>query len=147
METLRRIVCSLTILGAVISGGCHSKVMTRFDEGTDPGATVDLPGAGPRMNNVGFLTPGLNRRIGVEQTNARRTPTNTLEVYCVFRNRTKYTQQIQVRTQFFGAQGEPLEGPDAWQNVFLAPNTIQPYRSYSTRIDPVFYYIEVQEMP
>ncbi len=134
-------------LAVLLILGCHSKVMTRFDEGTEPGATVDLPGAGPRMNNVGFLTPGLNRRVAVEQTNAMRTPTNTLEVYCVFRNRTRYTQQLQVRTQFFGQQGEPLEGPDAWQNVFLGPNTIQTYRTYSTRTDPAYYYIEVQEMP
>lgn len=135
------------VLCTIGLAGCQSRVRTDFDEGTQPGAKVDLPGAQARMNNVGFLTDGLNRRVGVQQTNAKRTPTNTLEVYCVLRNRTDHKQQLQARTQFFGAQGEPLEGPDAWQNVFLAPNAIQSYRSYSTRTDPAYYYIEVMEMP
>lgn len=118
-----------------------------INEGSEPAIRVDSPSTQARLNNVGFLTPGLNRYVGVQQTGAKRTATNTLEVYAVFRNRTERDVSIQVRTQYFGTGSEPYEGPFEWQSVFLPPNSIQTYRTYSRGTEASYYYIEAQVHP
>ena len=117
-----------------------------IEEGTAVGTRVDSPQTEARLNRVGFLDPDFNRIIGVQRTGASRTPTNTLEVWAVFRNRTRYDQRIQVRTQFFGPNRNPNEGPHEWQIVFLPPNGIETYRTYSRGTNAEYYYIEVMPM-
>jgi len=115
-------------------------------EGIEAPVRVVSPETEAQLNRVGFLTKGLAGRIAVEQTGARRSATNTLEIHVTLRNRTDYPQKIEVRSQFYGDGRVALEGPGAWESVFLAPNGIQTYRTSSTRTDPVAYYIEVREM-
>lgn len=116
-------------------------------EGTSPAMHVDSVQTQERLNQVGFATNGLQRRIAVEQTGASRTPTNTLEVWARFRNRTDYVQRIEARTLFLRADESPLEDQLAWKEVHLQPNTFQTYRTMSTRTDAAYYYIEVRELP
>lgn len=85
-------------------------------------------------------------KIAVEATNARRTPTNTVEAWAIFRNRTDFPLQLEARVSFFDEAQAPLEGPSAWQRVFLPPNGSADYRESSvdsTRV--TFYRIEVRE--
>lgn len=85
-------------------------------------------------------------RLAVEQTNARRTATGTLEVWAVLRNRTDQPIQLEGRTTFFDAQQVPCEDPSAWQRVFLPPQGVATYRERSTQIEGVHhYYIELRE--
>ena len=138
----------LTCLGCARQQG-DTQAVWLVDEGTGAATRVDTPATEARLNRVGFLDPYLNRRIAVQRTGAKRSPTGTLEVWAVFRNRTRSPQSIQVRTQFFGPVREPNEGPYAWQNIFLPANGIQTYRTYSrgTGDAPAeYYYIEVQEI-
>jgi len=137
-------VCIIALL--MLTTSC---AWTRMDvsEGTEPGLRVKTPGTEARLNRVAFLTKRLGRRVAVESTGTERTATNTLVVYSVFRNRTEFEQKVQARTQYFGEQREPYEGPDAWQLIVLPPNGMQTYRSYSTGTDATYYYIEVMEMP
>ncbi len=124
--------------------GC---VSYELEEGTQPGTRVTTPGTEARLNRVGFLTEGLERRIAVQRTGADRTATNTLQVWCVFRNRTQHPQKILARTSYFDKNRQPIDGPHHWETVFLAPKAIETYRTYSYAKDVHHYYIEVQEMP
>ena len=148
---MRLILCvALTVgLTSVLAVGCkrnEDTAVVNIGEGTGVGTLVDSPSTEARLNRVGFLQPDFNRKIAVQSTGAQRTPTNTLEVYAVFRNRTQYRQGLQARTQFFGPGRVPNEGPHEWQTVFLPPNGIQTYRTYSHGTDAHYYYIEVQPL-
>lgn len=153
MTILRAVVVvagvSLVVLSCESTGTVAHNDSTRYfgSEGTNAATRVDTPSTEARLNNVAFLTDELNRRIAVQSTGASRTATNTLSVYAVLRNRTDYQQRIQIRTQYFGPGRDPNEGPDAWQSMFLAPNSIQTYRTTSRGTNAEYYYIEVIEMP
>ena len=105
----------------------------------------NIPGTQIRWNNVSLLDDAIANKILVESTNSRRTPTNTLEVWALFRNRTDYPLQLEARASFFDASQMPLEGPTAWQRVMLPPNANGHYKEFSTRVDIGYYTIEVRE--
>ena len=155
----------------LISCGCTT---TYVSEGPAPGVRVRdprAPGAQLRMNTVNIIDKSLQNwdgkvydppwssifqsgpkerhkrsKIAVESTNSKRTPTGTLEVWALLRNRTDYPLQIEGRTQFFDADKNPLEGPTAWKRVDLAPNSTATFRDYSTKTDAVaYYYVEIRE--
>jgi len=85
-------------------------------------------------------------KIAIESTNSRRTPTGTLEVWAVIRNRTNYPLQIEGRTTYFDKDKVPCEEPTAWQRLFLQPNSVNTYKELSIKINEVnYYYIEIRE--
>ena len=136
--------CALLLLLLGLPAGCVTIV---DNEGIEGAVVVDGYDKEAQLNNVGFLTDGLNRRVAVNHQGANRTATKTLKVYVVFRNRTDYPQTIQARVQFFGPAREPNEGPSAWDIVHLQPNVIQTWEAYSTTTNAEYYYVEVQEIP
>jgi hypothetical protein len=98
-----------------------------------------------RYNNVVFLDRGLPKRIEVQRSDARRTPTNTIEVLVVFRNRTDYPQQIECRAQYYDSGGVALGEPGAWKRVHLEANTILQWSDLSLSPLASHYYVEVRE--
>ena len=85
-------------------------------------------------------------KIAVESTNSRRTPTGTLEIWAVLRNRTDHPLQVEGRAQFFDADKVPSDGPTAWQRVYLPPQSVATYKEFSTKIHEVsYYYVELRE--
>ena len=105
-----------------------------------------LPGAQIRWNNVSLLDPSIQNKILVEATNTRRTATGTLEAWATFRNRTNYPLQLEARSSLYDANQAPIEGPTAWQRVYLPPNATAHYTNpFATKIDIGFYTIEVRE--
>jgi hypothetical protein len=116
-------------------------------EGSRPATEVVTPGTQARLDNVAMLTEGLERRVAVQRSDARRTPTNTLEVWCTLRNRTNHPQKVELRTQFFSCERTPLEGPGAWTPIYLEPDAIETYRTFSTGVNADHYYIELMEAP
>jgi len=121
----------------------------RVKEGSfDPVRVRDenLPGTQIRWNNVSLLDRSIKHKIFVEATNSRRTPTDTLEVWAIFRNRTDYALQLEARASFYDANQAPVEGPTAWQRIYLPPNATAHYKDmFSTIIDVGYYHIEVRE--
>lgn len=105
----------------------------------------NLPGTQIRWNNVSILDASIAGKIFVEGTGTSRTATNTLAVWSVFRNRTDYPLQLEVRTTFYDHGQAPLEGPTAWQRLILPPNSAMHYKEYSTRVDVGYYHIEARE--
>lgn len=131
-----------TILVAVAAiQGCASGP----SEGPQPAMRVARQKTPIRYNNVVFLDRGLHDRIEVQRSDARRSPTNTVEVLVMFRNRTDYPQQIECRTQYYDSSGVPLDEPSAWKRVMLEPNTILQWTDQSLSPLASFYYVEVRE--
>ena len=103
------------------------------------------PYATVRLNTVNIIDKSLANwhgkedekysKIAVEQTNSRRTATGTLEVWATLRNRTDYPLQIEGRSQFFDSDQAPVEGPTAWQSVFLPANSVATYKEFSTKVE------------
>lgn len=151
---------------ALLASGCST---VDVQEGAAPG--VRVPEVGIRYNSVGIIDKSLQdwdgpvfdppwssmfaggrkerdkkSKIAVESTDTKRTPTGTLEVWTVLRNRTDHPLQIEGRTTFFDAGKAPAEKPTAWQRVMLPPQSVATYRDYSTKTDDVsYYYIEIRE--
>ena len=64
----------------------------------------------------------------------------------MIRNRTDFPLQIEGRVQFFDESKAPVEGPTAWQRVFLPPQSVATYKESSTNVyDIGYYYIEIRE--
>lgn len=123
------------------------------NEGARPGVRINdarAPDARVNLNTVVILDKSLQDRksgkIAIESSGARRTDTNTLEVYAVIRNRTDFSQQLEARIQFFDQDGVPTEGPSAWQKIYLDPQSVGAYREKSTGVQGVDqYYVEIRE--
>jgi hypothetical protein len=123
------------------------------NEGPRPGMRVDdarAPHATVQYDRVVILDQSLQSarggKLAIESQGARRTATGTLEVYAVIRNRTDYPLQVEGRVQFFDPDKVPVEGPSAWQRVYLSPNSVQTFRETSTRVhDIAHYYVEIRE--
>ncbi len=138
---------------AVVAVSALAFTACAVDEGASPGIRVDdsrAPNATVQYDRVVILDDSLqNRRggkIAIESQGARRTPTGTVEGFAVIRNRTDYPLQIEARIQFFDADKVPVEGPTAWQRVYLEANSVNSYREASTRVHDVAHFlIEVRE--
>ena len=131
----------MALAGSLVGGGCS----TVIDEGPERAVRVASARTDVQYNNVVFLDAGLQRRIEVQRSSAERTPTDTVGVYVVFRNRTDYAQQLECRVQFFDGASSPVGSPSAWQRVFFEPNAIVPWRESSLSEAAQFYYVEVRE--
>jgi len=144
------------VAGLAVCVGCTRTIVR---EGAAPGLRVRgerAPYAQVRMNTVNILDDSLqdwqgdekDRRgkIAVESTNSRRTETGTVEVWAILRNRTDHPLQLEGRVQFFDQTQAPVEGPTAWQRIYLPPNAVATYTEISTRVmDVGNYYIEIRE--
>lgn len=153
-----------------VAGGC---TVIEKREGAAPGIQVRdsrLPYARIRMNTVNIIDKSLQNwggdetspspefitgkdpaeankqaKIAIENTNSRRTPTGTLEVMVVVRNRTDFPLQIEGRTQFFDENEFPSDGPTAWRRIFLPPNGVGSYREFSSKARGInYYYVELR---
>ena len=85
-------------------------------------------------------------KIAVEGTNARRTPSGTVEVWANFRNRTDHQLILECRSHFFDQDEAPIESPSAWQRIYLGQQSVNSYKEFSVNVERVhYYYIEVRE--
>lgn len=145
MRTLLMLVATLGLTAC--------QTVAQVDEGPALGVRVNSPYAPNARLNLDTvvildkaLQDGRAGKLAVETSGGRRTPTGTLEIFAVIRNRTDYPQQIELRSQFFDQLGVPIEGPTAWSRLMLEPNGIQAYKEFSVGTSNVaHYYIEVRE--
>jgi|GEM_PF-460560 hypothetical protein len=158
MNILARII--FVVVAVFLIAGCSQVYVA---EGPAPAMKVDNGYSVFRMNSVAILDQSLQRyyiwentvtgpieigkkgKIAVESVGVKRSPTNTLEVYAMLRNRTQYPLQVQARCQFFDSVRAPVEGPTAWQRIMLPPGSVAPYKEFSVRTDASYYYVEIRE--
>jgi hypothetical protein len=114
-----------------------------------PAEAPAQPAAGPTLmplNSIAITDVAITNKVWVEATNARRTPTGTVEVWARFVNCTDFPLQIEGRTHFLDESRGPVEPVSAWQRVMLPPRTFAVYQESSTNVSAVrFYYVEVRE--
>lgn len=96
-----------------------------------------------QVNGVGLLEPALQKSLVVEANGARRTPTNSLEVYVTFRNRLDAPARITARTRFMDAEKRPIDETQ-WTEVFLERRGMKNYSAVSKSAEASYYYVEVQ---
>jgi len=156
----------LLVIGLTLLTACERTVMR---EGATPGLRIrdsHLPQASIRLNSVNIIDPGLQARansvfgmeiqsfsdkadyigkVAVENHGGRRSATGTLDIFVVLRNRTEYPLQVECRALFFDQQEVPVEGPTAWQRVYLDQNGIASCNMFSTLINTSYYYVEIRE--
>ena len=153
-----RIIISIMIV--LITAGCQRTVIR---EGSTPGLRVrdaTMAQAGIRLNSVNIVDPNLQERttkifgqnlkmfsenadyigkIAIENHGGKRTPTGTMRIYVVMRNRTEYPQQVECRALFFDQNEIPVEGPTSWQRIHLGQNGIGTCNLLSAKIDTAYY--------
>ncbi len=124
---------------------CLSGCRTVVNEGPAHATRVDHQNTRIQYNNVVFLDKHMVNKVEVQRSGAERTPTDTVEVYVVFRNRTDFPQQIECRVTFFDRLQVPLGDPGGWQRVIMEPNAIQAWRESSLSVKAQYYYVEIRE--
>lgn len=172
---MNRVLKAMVLFLTLLVIGCSTTVVDA-PEGPSPGVRVRdslAPNARIRMNSVVIVDKALQSwetrtithypawlsifsrgspendkysKIAVENTNARRAQTGTVQAWAVFRNRTDHPLTLECRTQFFDRQKAPVEEPTAWQRVHLPQQSVASYKEHSTHVmDVGYYYIEVRE--
>ena len=153
------LLLSVAAVVAVLALPACEKEIVNVREGPAPGVRVRsglAPHANVRLNTVAIIDKSLQNwqgpqssrrgKVAVERTDAKRTDTGAVQAWALLRNRTDYPLQIEGRVQFFDESQAPIEGPSAWQRVFLPPNSVATYRENSTKTAGVkYYYIEIRE--
>lgn len=147
------------IVFTILFTGCAKT----YTEGPTYGEKVVVPSLGGdviRMDSVAILDSKLQRwelidkesgshntysKIAVEKQGTRLLSYDNIEVVVMFRNRTDYTQQLEVRTTFFDKDGLAIEKPSSWKRVILSPKSIEQYSEKSISGDKVqHYFVEVK---
>jgi uncharacterized protein YcfL len=143
------LVAAVTAVGCVAHNEEWASRRGRDVEGTHPGQRVvdpRFPETRARLNNAALTDDALVGRLAVEATNARRTATDTLEVWAELRNRTDHPMQVECRVLWFDQDEAQVESPSAWQRLYLDGNSRETCRETSTRVAGLAYYsIEIRE--
>jgi uncharacterized protein YcfL len=101
---------------------------------------------GVKFNTVALIDDGLDMKVKAQTTNAKRSPTGTVEAWAVLKNLTNEQIMVEGRVWFFDQDEQPVEGPTAWKRLFIPPNSMATYRELSTKVMEIgYYYIEVRE--
>ncbi|MBI2431665.1 MAG: hypothetical protein HYV26_02210 [Candidatus Hydrogenedentes bacterium] len=138
---------SETTVSTMDATGSTAEAVTVQVEPLETAPAVMAPPQVPAvLNSVEFVTADLVDRLAVTNTTYERMPSQAFKVVCTLRNLTDEPLRLQARTQYFAEDRMSQEGPGAWQLVFLPPNGMDTYTSYSYGTNLSFYYIEVQEM-
>ena len=151
----KSILALICVAGLAVMSGCQeashegAMVAQKIDNQMAPNATIHLNQVLILDRDLQDVPGAMSKRAGkitVERQGGVRLPTGAMEVYATFRNRTDFPLQLECRTQFFGSQQEPVEGPSAWQRVSLPPLGITTFKGASLAFNNIeYYYIEVRE--
>lgn len=141
------------VAAALASALLLSACQTPYQEGAQMGVRINdaaAPNARVQFDQVVVLDRALQNssagKIAVEQQGARRTPTGTLKVMVMMRNRTDHPQVLELRTSYFDSGFAPTEAPSAWARLHLDGNGVGSYDESSMGAQNVaHYYVEVRE--
>lgn len=113
------------------------------------------------LNRVIFVDHELNRvvlkegffnetkhqtlKVSLQKAGARRSPTDSLEVWSVLKNHTDYNLQVEGRATFFDADEVPLGDQTAWKRMYIPANSFATYREFSMSPMASYFIIELRE--
>lgn len=114
---------------------------------------------GLSLNKVIFVDHALNRvelnekrntrhetiKVSLQKAGARRSPTNSLEVWSVLKNHTDYDLQVEGRATFFDSDEVPMNDQTAWKRLYVPANSFGTYREFSISQQAAYFIIELRE--
>jgi hypothetical protein len=101
-------------------------------EGPLPGRTVSGRGVvNEAEHQVVMLDRALYRKFSFEQPWHRRVDNDRLQVILSIRNRTNFTQSVDVSTAFRDEVNAPLNDETAWTRLTMGPNETKTYTATS----------------
>jgi len=110
-----------------------------------------------QLNTVNILSDSLHQttnifggakhrgKIEIDRTHVTTTGNGLPQVIVVIRNRSDHPLQVEGRTTWFDPAGIPVDGPSAWQRIFLPPNSVNSYQENSISNRATQYYVEIRE--
>jgi hypothetical protein len=99
-----------------------------------------------QVNNVRFLTRGLDKAVIVRSLDAAPGAAGAMTVSVHFLNCTEQRIVLAARTSFLDSDRFPLGAPTAWQRVYLAPSATAFYTERTIGGETVAnYFVEVRD--
>lgn len=146
----------LTLCGVLMLSGCGSTSSSGYSDTHPVQRTQPL-----QMNSFSFIDHGLNRtyitkslfgeksnttvKVTIESSGVRNTPTGTIEVWAMLRNRTDHDLQIEGMTSFFDNGQAPLDDRSAWKRVYIPANGTALYKESSLSNLAQHFMVELRE--
>jgi len=161
----KQLMLGLSFIGVLFFAGCTTVPASKM-EGASYGEKVsenDIRYSGFRLNTVAIIDKNLQRnyierdmlgdthkktigKIAVEASGSKYNETGTMKTWATFRNRTDHPIEVECRVSFFDENKMHVEGPSAWQRIFINPNSIESCIENSLSFSGIrYYYIEVRE--
>jgi uncharacterized protein YcfL len=114
---------------------------------------------GLNLNKVIFVDHALNRvelnekknskhqtiKVSLQKAGARRSPTNSLEIWSVLKNHTDHDLQLEGRAMFFDSDEVPMNDQTAWKRMYIPANSFATYREFSISPQASYFIIELRE--
>lgn len=132
---MKRLLPILFIVGLFMAGGCVKN--------TSKAVMEDTP------TNVKYLTEILQKEFITERTTLIATPANKGKAQVVMYNDDDESYKVECRAYFIGAGGAIIDGPTAWQMLYVPAEGTGMYEVLSTKSveEIVDFYVEVREVP
>ena len=101
-------------------------------EGPSPGEEIVGPGVvNEAEHQVVILDRSLRGKFSFERPWTRRVDNDRLQVIVRIRNRTNYTQNVDISTVFRDEVNAPLNDQTAWTRLIFGPNETKSYMATS----------------
>lgn len=97
------------------------------------------------LDAVQYTDYTLTKQVVVQTLMARRTQTNTVQVYARMINCSGQPVVVGTRTTFMDATQFPTEPQSAWKNVFIQPFATADYNESSTSVNVANYLVELRD--
>ena len=96
------------------------------------------------FNTVQIGDPWIASNISVGNSGGRRSPTGTLEVFAILKNKSGRPVSFEARARFFEENGMPLDEDSAFERVSISPRGTGTFRALSMTPAARHYVIEVR---
>lgn len=146
-----------TLIACVLLGtsGCATDTRKPVVECGFPSQAAPPPGTALVATQYGAISPipldavqftdrTLSRQVAAQSLNARRSPTNTVEVSARFINCTDAPLVLGARTNFMDGTERAVEQASAWKNVVMQPRAMGDYSESSMSAQAEHYVIELR---
>lgn len=147
-----------TLSAIVLLSGCGSTSNSVYSDEHPVQRTQQL-----QMNSFSFIDHSLNRtyitkslfgtientdttvKITIESSGVRNTPSGTIEVWAMLRNRTDYDLQVEGMASFYDNGQAPLDDRSAWKRVYIPANGTALYKESSISNLAQHFMVEFRE--
>lgn len=149
---------TLKILAGGLAALCASACAAAPDI-TRPHQQTAFATERPQLNTVNIIdgalqstrenrngTTHVSTKLAVEGSGSAPTAAGGREVWVSLRNLTDFPQNVETRVTWYDAAERPVDGPSAWDRLFLTANGGETFSSFSVKPSAVSFYVEIREL-